>query len=185
MKFSLIIIDMIHDFVDGKFGNENVKKIIPCIRELKEFAKKNSIPVIYAVDSHIKGVDREIEVWGEHAIEGEWGSKIIEELEPQNGEFIIKKRRYSAFFSTGLDLLLRELDVDTLILTGTSTHICVLHTAADAFFRGYKIIIPKECVAAFSESDHGYALVYMSQVYGAKVLSKDEIKRIIEENQNL
>jgi len=71
------------------------------------------------------------------------------------------------------------LRVDTVILTGIHTHICVLHTAIDAFYDRFNIIIVSDAVAAFSESDHAYALDYMRKVLGAKVLNTLEVVETI------
>jgi nicotinamidase-related amidase len=86
------------------------------------------------------------------------------------GDYIIPKRKYSGFFATGLDLLLRELGVRKLILTGIVTDICVLHTAADAYMLGYEIVILKDCVAALSKEDQQFALERMERLYNAQIL---------------
>jgi len=81
---------------------------------------------------------------GPHAIKGTEGVEVIDDIKPTSKDFVVERRRYSAFFETGLDLLLRELGVDTVVLTGLHTNICVKHTAADAFCRGYNIIVLKD-----------------------------------------
>jgi len=65
--------------------------------------------------------------------------------------------------------------VKTVILCGIHTHICVRHTAADAFFRGYKIIIAKDGVEAFTQEEHEQGLKYLQSVYNAKLMTVDEI----------
>ena len=79
-------------------------------------------------------MDNEFKVWPPHAIQGTKGSEAVDELKPQKNDFIIQKRRYNSFFDTGLDMLLRELKVDTVILAGLVTDICIQNTAAGAFF---------------------------------------------------
>ncbi len=140
---SVIVIDMINDFVSGKFENERAKSIVPDIERLLDEARSAGKPVIYARDSHPEG-DREFGLWGEHAVSGSEGSEIIPELEPKEGEVILEKEKYSAFYDTGLDSVLEDLGVDEVVLTGVLTHICIQHTAADAFFRGYDVIVPRK-----------------------------------------
>jgi len=182
VKYAILVIDMLNDFIYGPLSSERFKKIIPNIKRLLEEARKKNIPVIYTNDSHIKGVDYELRIWGDHAIKGTKGAEVIDELKPTSSDYIIEKRRYSAFFNTDLDLLLRELEVDSLILTGVSTDVCVLHTAADAFFRGYKIIIPEDCVEAFTEEGHKWALDYMRRIYKAEILKLEDVLKRIEDD---
>ncbi|MGQ9461407.1 MAG: cysteine hydrolase family protein, partial [Candidatus Bathyarchaeaceae archaeon] len=74
-----------------------------------------------------------------------------------------------------LDLLLRELKVDTLVLVGLVTNVCIQNTAADAFFRGYKIIVPEDCVEAISEEAQKSGIEYMKTIYGCKITNVDEL----------
>ncbi|MBZ5782378.1 cysteine hydrolase family protein, partial [Klebsiella aerogenes] len=75
------------------------------------------------------------------------GVEIIADLSPQVGDQVLIKRRYSAFFATDLDLLLRGMGVDTVVLTGVATDVCVRATAQDAMQLDYRVIVPRECVA--------------------------------------
>ncbi len=184
-RYALIVIDMLNDFVYGRLKCERVKRIIPNIRRVLEWARSKKIPVIYANDSHIPDVDLELKLWGPHAIRGSWGAQVIDELKPQPGDFIVEKRRYSAFFETDLDLLLRELGVDTVVLTGILTEICVKHTAADAFFRGYRVVVLEDCVEALSDEAQRWALDYMRRIYGAKVVSSSRFIEAVEKGEEL
>ena len=84
-------------------------------------------------------------------------------------DYIIEKRTYSSFFETGLDLLLRDMGVKTLYIAGLHTNMCNRHTAADAFFRGYKVVALQDGEEAFTEKDHLEGLEYMKNVYNAEV----------------
>jgi nicotinamidase-related amidase len=99
---------------------------------------------------------------------GSAGAEIIPELAAVPGDFILPKRTYSSFYETGLDALLRQSGVDTVVLTGQHTNMCVRHTAADAFFRGYRIVVPEDGVEAFSDDDQASGLAYLRQVYKAE-----------------
>lgn len=171
---AVIIVDMIVDFVIGKFGGEHAREIVPNIKRLAEAARKRKIPVIYVCDAHHLE-DSEISIWGKHAMAGTEGSEIIPELAPKNEDFIIKKRAYSAFFQTELDELLKKLGVKEVILAGVVTNICIQHTAADAFFRGYSVIIPSDCTNAIDKEEHKRALETMRSLYGAKITTSEEI----------
>lgn len=175
LKEAVIVIDMLKDFVHGALKCERALKIIPNLKKLLDEARKKGISVIYANDAHLPEVDLEFKKWGPHAIKGTKGAEVIDELKPQKGDFIIEKRRYSAFYETGLDMLLRELNVDTVILTGLHTNICVKHTAADAFYRGYRIVIPEDCVTTFTEEDHQWGLKYEKEIYGAEITTSSKI----------
>jgi len=171
---ALIIVDMIHDFVDGKFGSEGAKKIIPNIRKLIQWAHDRKIPVIYLKDEH-KDDDVELKVWGPHAMEGKKGSEIVRELKPEKSDIVVRKHTYSGFYGTHLESILKELEIEDIILTGVSTNICVQHTAADAFFRGFHITVVSDGTAAIDEKSHESALDYMKNIYGADIKKTEEI----------
>jgi len=168
-KTAVVVIDMINDFVTGVFKSQRAAKIIPNIKRILDFARKQRVPIIYATDAHLPNVDTEFEVWGPHAVRGSWGAEIIDQLKPEKGDFRILKRKYSAFQGTDLDMLLRELKVGTLILTGVVTDICIQHTAADAFFKGYRIIVPQDCVEAVDASTQNAALKFLRKAYGCEI----------------
>ncbi|MET1159906.1 MAG: isochorismatase family cysteine hydrolase [Thermoprotei archaeon] len=178
MKPAVIVIDMLEEFVRGRLKSPQAEKIVPIIKSIVEKARENNIPVIYVADQHLP-YDPELRIWGPHAIMGSSEAKIIDELKPHEKDIVLYKRSYSGFRDTGLDLLLRSMGVDTVILTGIHTHICVLHTAWDAFYYGYNIIIVKDGVAAFSNEDHEYALKYMEKVYGAKILDSGKVLELL------
>jgi nicotinamidase-related amidase len=137
------------------------------------------VPVIYSNDARYP---QDVEVtrkWGKHAIKGTKGAEVIPELKPAKEDYIVEKRTYSGFYETGLDSLLRSLykdeGVKAVVLCGLHTNICVRHSAADAFFRGYKIIIAAEGIEAFTREDHEQGLKYLEYVYNAKIMTVNEI----------
>jgi len=183
---AIIIIDMLNDFVTGALQVERAKSIIKPMQRLAVTARKNNVPIIYSNDAHYP---QDVEItrkWGNHAIKGTEGAQVIMELKPEEGkDYIVEKRTYSGFYETGLDPLLRSLykgeGVKTLVLAGLHTHMCVRHTAADAFFRGYQIIIAKDGVEAFTQEDQDQGLRYLEYVYNAKVMViNDIIQEIIK-----
>jgi len=177
MKPAVIVIDMINDFVTGVFKSDRAAKIIPNIKALLSHTRKQKAPVIYVTDAHLPKVDPEFDVWGSHAVAGSWGAEIIDELKPKKGDPHMLKRKYSAFQGTGLDRLLRELKVDTVILTGVVSDICIQHTAADAFFSGYKIIVPRDCVEAADAPTQNAAIKFMKKAYGPEITTSKELMK--------
>lgn len=175
MKTAVIVVDMINDFVTGVFKSDRAAKIIPNIKALLDYTRKQKVPIVYATDAHLPNVDPEFDVWGSHAVAGSRGAEIIDELKPHKGDFRVLKRKYSAFQGTDLDQLLRELKIDTVILTGVVTDICIQHTAADAFFRGYKIIVPKDCVEAVDAKTQEEAIRYIKKAYGPEITTSKEL----------
>lgn len=171
MSTAFVVVDMLNDFVrdEGALPVPKAKDIIPAIKRRLEEARKNGWLVIYLADTHAKN-DKEFEVWGEHAVKGTWGNQIIDELSPLPDEIVIPKRRFSGFFGTDLDLVLRENGIDTIVVTGVLTNICVLYTVSDAYQRGYKVIVPEDSVASVDEEMHRFALRQMKEVVGAQII---------------
>ena len=177
-KNAVIIVDMLNDFVTGKLKCDRAQRIIPNIRKLSDAARKKGQLVVYVGDAHLPN-DAELAVWGPHAMKGTKEAETIPELAPKKGDYVLEKRTYSAFHETGLDMLLRENGVDTVIVAGLHTNICDRHTSADAFFRGYKVVVPEDCVEAFDDAAHQQGLEYLKMCYKAEVLKAEElVKRL-------
>ena len=173
-KEAIIVLDMVNDFVTGALECERAEPIIPRLQTLFEEARGHDVPVIFANDAHLPD-DFEIDLWGEHAMKGSEGAEIIPELDVHEEDYVLEKRTYSGFYDTGLDQLLRSLDVQTLYLTGLHTNMCCRHTAADAYFRGYDLVAVSDGCQAFSEEEHEEGLDYLERVYGAEIKATGEI----------
>ncbi len=175
---ALVVIDMLNDFVTGKIANPRAERIIPTIKELvqKARADRDDWLVVYANDAHLPG-DFELRVWGEHAMAGDPGARVIAALEPHLGvrELVSPKRAYGAFDGTHLDERLRALGVDEVVLAGQHTHICIRHSAYGALIRGYAIAVPRDAVCAFEGVDEEEALEYLRTVYAARITTVDEL----------
>lgn len=171
MKQALLVIDMLYDFVDPDgilYTGEHVNTVIEKVREEIDKAREVGIPVIYIADHH-RPDDAEFVMFPAHCVAGTRGGEVIARLAPAPGDPVIHKRRYSAFFGTDLDLILREKGIEELILTGVCTNICVLYTAADARMRGYQVRVIKDAVASFDREAHEFALREMSKTLGARI----------------
>lgn len=174
-KPAILVVDMLNDFVYGALACDRGKAIIPATQRLLDAAREAGIPVIFCNDAHIKGIDRELKLWGDHAIAGTEGAKVIPELNAGEGDYIVPKRRYSGFFQTDLDILLKELGVKSVIMAGLHTHMCVRHTSADAYSLGYDVVVAREATDAFTEEDYNIGLAYLKTCYGAEALSNNEL----------
>lgn len=172
---AVLVIDMLHDFVKGELKCERASRIIAPLEKLIRAAREQKVPVVYCNDAHLKGIDRELILWGEHALAGTAGAAVISELEPAASDYVIPKRRYSSFFQTGLHLLLQELAVDTLVITGLLVSICVRHTAADAYYWGYNILVPADAAEDSSEERYNNGLKDLAGLYGAQLTTVDEV----------
>jgi nicotinamidase-related amidase len=183
-KHAILVIDMQRDFIDDGAPIEcpGGREIIEPIRELLTPARQKGVPIIYTQEAHrAEKVDFGLELAyeePEHCLEGTPGIEIIPAVSPQPGDFLIVKRRYSAFFATDLDLLLRGLEVDTLILVGVATDVCVRATAQDAQQLNYRVIVPEECVAGTSVEQHQAALGNIAYIFG-KVMPLSEVTPLL------
>jgi nicotinamidase-related amidase len=169
MRPAVLVIDMIVDFTTGRYGSAAARAIRPAVARLLSCARRARIPVIYGQDSHSPD-DPELKVWGRHGLFGTPGAQTDPALRPKGGEPVVPKHVFSAFFRTHLEEVLKERQVDTLVLAGVATEICVQHTAADAFYRGYKLMVPKDGTAGLSPGGHEQGLGAMAKVYGAKIV---------------
>ena len=174
-KPAILVVDMLNDFVYGALTCDRGKAIVPATAQLLDAAREAGVPVIFCNDAHRKGIDRELTIWGDHAIAGTEGAEVIPELKPSKKDYIVPKRRYSGFFQTDLDILLKELGVETVVMTGLHTHMCVRHTSADAFSLGYDVVVAKEATDSFTEEDYIGGLAYLKTCYGADAYSNDEL----------
>ena len=176
-KTAVIVIDMQNDFIEekGKLYVPRSEKLIKPIKSILDKAREAGATIIYTQDWHHED-DPEFEVWGEHALADSWGAEIVEELKPKEGEFVVRKPSYDAFYGTPLEHILRYRGLENLILTGVLANICVLHTAGSAAMRGYRLIIPVDCILALNEFDYALSLRQMSFIYKAKLTRSDMMK---------
>ncbi|WP_312382273.1 cysteine hydrolase [Atlantibacter subterraneus] len=117
------------------------------------------------------------------AIAGRAENQIIQSIY-QPSDLIVVKGRDSGFFNNNLDEILQELGVKTVIVTGLQTHVCVQTTAADAFFRGYNVWVPDDCVFAPSSDDTARALEWLAS-YCATVAPSSEILSLLTKYDDL
>ncbi|HLJ58310.1 MAG TPA: isochorismatase family cysteine hydrolase [bacterium] len=151
---ALLIVDMQNDFVDpqGRLYVPGAQNTVPVIAGLLATARAHEMSVIYTQDWH-EPDDPEAALWGPHAEAGTWGAEIVPALAPRAGELVVRKVRYDGFYGTPLEHELHRRRIDTLIVVGTVSNICVLHTAGSAALRWFRVIVPVDAVSALTEFD--------------------------------
>ena len=175
---AVIVVDMQNDFVkpEGKLFVPTAPATIEPIRRLLDRARTAGAKVIYTQDTHYDW-DPEYEIWGEHVKYGTWGWQIIDELKPQPGDIVVQKTRYDGFYGTPMDDLLRINGIKNTVIVGTVANICVLHTAASAALRWYKVVVPVDGISALTEFDMHATLRQIDYLYrGVIVRSVDGIR---------
>ena len=176
MATALLVLDMLHDFTAGKLANPAAGQIVEPIAALAGAARqRDDWLVVYGNDAHRPG-DFELAVFGEHAMAGTPGARVIEPLAPQPGDIIVPKRAYSAFTQTDLDATCRVQRIDRLVVTGQHTDCCCRHTSYDAFTRGITVVAVTDATAVYQpfaadryEHAQNAALQYLRTYYGADV----------------
>ena len=177
----LIIVDMENDFVKpgASFEVQAGREMLPKLKELIGFCRDTGISVIYTTHAHRPdGSDagRFADIYpaiaeGKGLVDGSDGIEIYDEIAPEPGEVIIKKHRYSAFFGTDLDIILRGLGTDTVIVTGVTTENCCHATARDAMFRDYRVAFISDCTATFDYPDVGYGGLSAAELHRSTLIA--------------
>lgn len=179
---ALLIIDYTNDFVaeggtltSGKRAQDLHDYILKTT--LEQFARADY--VAFSVDLHFEDdkYHPETDLFPEHNIEGTDGRKLYGELETFYQEAkaskdveYFDKTRYSAFAGTNLEMKLRARDITEVHLMGVCTDICILHTAIDAYNKGFNIVVHENGVASFDEEGHEWTLGHIQNVLGGSVI---------------
>jgi ureidoacrylate peracid hydrolase len=169
-RSAVLVIDMVNDFCKpgGAMVLPGYESLVPPQLKVIEAARAAGVPVLWIHDSHRRKMRRDRE-WVKrtpHCIEGTWGTEIIEDLGARDDEIHVLKHRYSAFFQTDLDLVLKDMLVDQLVIFGVVTNICVRSTVHDAFFNGYEVVVPRDCCAATGPREQDSTLYDIATHFG-------------------
>jgi len=192
---ALLIVDMQNAFLDPKgslprmgLDTSRTLRVIEPIKMLRSAFHEAELPVMYLQHIHrADGSDmgRIAEVFPPirglgHCFEGTWDAEFINGLQPEGKDTIVKKSRFSGFYKTDLENLLRKLAVQTLVVSGIATNICVESTIRDAFFRDYAVVVPREATASFTEEQEAGAFGNFAFAF-AKVLPLEEVLASVKE----
>lgn len=193
-RSALVVVDMQNDFChpDGWFASSGTDiayaiEVIPAIAQLMASARHHAIPVIHlhwgvcadTLDMSEgqlmfgkrfgarAGYGESIDTGHRVLVRGEWGAAAVEALSPNADDIVVYKSRFSGFWHTELDAVLRRLDVTTLLFAGINTERCVMATLQDASFLGYDVVLMEEAVATpSSDASRLAALTLIRQLYG-------------------
>ena len=169
---ALIIVDMQNDFVKdgGSLLVPAAKETIENIKRLIDKARKKGMQVVYTQDTHFEG-DKEWTIWPEHCRRETEGWQIIDELKPKENEMIFEKNRYDGFYGTNLEHYLKHVwNIENLVIVGTVSSICVLHTAASAGLRWYNIVVPADGISSLTDFDQAMTLRQVSTLYTGTIV---------------
>ncbi len=189
-KLALLVIDVQNDFChsEGSFAKRkaklsHVQKVVPRISSFIESFRELSLPVIFIRTIHsdwtnspswlrrMGGMAEKFPV----CLPNTWGAEFFK-VKPKGNEYIVTKHRYSAFVGTDLNLILRSKGIETLLLTGVVTNICVETTARDGFNLDYNIILVEDCCGAYLMAEHRSTLNNISKYFGIVSDSNSIIK---------
>ena len=169
MQDALLLVDVINDF-----RHEDGEALLVSFRRRHEGLRKalarsrGVIPVVYANDDWGRW-DGDAPGLVRDAVENGLGGDLVAAIAPVEGDRIVLKPRYSAFDSTPLEILLRSLEVERLLLAGTATEMCVTQTAIAARELGYKVSVLTGACACVDERLEAIALEYLREIVGARL----------------
>jgi nicotinamidase-related amidase len=175
---ALLIVDMVseYDFPDAKRILKGALQAAKAIARLKQRAHAAKVPVIYVNDTAGKW-ESDQRAFVQRCLEPTArGREVVELIAPSEHDYFMFKPKHSAFFGTPLHTLLQQLKISTLILTGVTSHQCVLFTAMDAHVREYDLIIPPDCIGAANATDTKHALYVFSHALNAKITASGRLR---------
>ena len=192
---ALLVVDMQNDFChrDGYYANNGrpaapIAAAIEPIAELLAAARTSGLRTIFTrivyettadlADAH--GVRPA--AWSGSGVRlqrGSWGAEIVDELRPLPGELVLDKPAYSAFYRTDAEQLLRAAGIRTVLITGTVAYACVLHTAFDAFVRGFDVVLVEDAVSSWFD-DLAEASRRITQLLLGRTLTSADVTRLLE-----
>ena len=166
-KAALLVVDMQYFFLDPSSPTYTCggQAILPNIERTIQAFRKADRPVIFTKHvHHADGLDAGImEWWWEGmCLEGSPESEIHKDISPLLSEKVISKHRYSAFYNTDLETVLRVLGIEDIVITGIMTNMCCESTARDAYFRDYRVFFPADGTGSINEQMHLASLLNLA-----------------------
>ncbi len=179
MKPAIVFVDLLEDFFKDPPLSHARAEISRSANDLAAFARTQEWPVVWVrqefeadlSDAFTSMRDRNIHI----TIKDTSGCQLISEIEKQADDLDVVKKRYSAFFGTQLNELLRQHQSSHVIIGGVNTHACVRASAIDAFQLDYRVILATDTIASYDSQYHADSLRYLTQSIGT-AMSNDEIR---------
>ena len=174
VKSALIVIDMLneYDHEDAEVLVENVRAALPAMCGLVERARQEETPIVYVNDNYGDWSAGRPEIV-ERAIAGRAGD-VVEPIVPADGTWFIAKARHSIFYETQLEYLLREQEIERVVLVGQVTEQCILYSALDAYVRHFNVAVPRDAVAGIHDDLADAALRMMERNMRADVAPAED-----------
>jgi ureidoacrylate peracid hydrolase len=166
---ALLLIDLQNDFVEPGAPLETAMayKSLPKLKDLLGFCREKGITLIYTRHSHSEdgsdmglfkdiypGLGQKLAL-----IQGQRGAEIYQDVAPRDGDIVVRKQRYSGFFQTNLDLILRSKGIKDVAIAGATSEDCCLATARDAMYRGYRVAFLEDVIGTYDYPDVGYGAI--------------------------
>ncbi len=173
---AVIVVDMQNDFVKqgGALVVPDAAATLSSLQRLLTRARSAGVRIAYTQDTHFAG-DPEWEIWPRHCEADTWGWEIVEELAPRPDDLVCRKSRYDGFYGTWLEHFLTNVwKARNLVIVGTVSSICVLHTAASAGLRWFSVVVPADCISALTDFDQALTLRQVSWLYTGSVTKSAE-----------
>jgi ureidoacrylate peracid hydrolase len=185
---ALLVVDVQNDFVSSKGSaaqrGEDVNSaqaMVPRLVRLIEEARRVSLPVIYIKTTHGEWTDTPSWIYRKSqqsalntCREGSWGAEFYDGISPLSQERVVIKHRYSAFINTDLNTVLKAKGIESVLVTGVATNVCVETTARDAYMFDYYVTMVEDCSAAYDPKMHETTLENIRRHFGL-VASSAEI----------
>ena len=182
----LIVIDMLRDFLDT-WDPSRRRGLVDATNELAATMRRLSLPVIWVrqeFEPDLRDAFPEMRAKNIHiTIKGTPGCEIVPEINRGSSDTVIVKKRYSAFFGTELDEILRRLEPDAIMLAGINTHACIRTTAIDAYQRDWPVILASDCIDSYDREHHNISLKYMKNKIAA-LMTNEEIRTILSRDRS-
>ena len=174
MKSALIVVDMLneYDHEDADVLVESARAALPGMRRLIERAEREGTPVVYVNDNNGDWSAGRPELLA-RAVAGR-ARDVVEPIAPGEGTWFIAKARHSIFYETQLEYLLREQEVERIVLVGQVTEQCILYSALDAYVRHFAVAVPRDAVAGIHRDLADCALRMMERNMRAEIAEADD-----------
>ena len=179
---AVIVVDMQNDFChpDGALHAPASEAALADVTGLVAAARDAGASIVYTRDVHPPEqfedahYHDEFERWGEHVVEGTWGARLHDDLDVRDGDHVVDKHTYDAFYQTDLEGHLDAHGVDDLLVCGTLANVCVLHTAGSAGLRDYRPVLVEDAVGYIETEHRDYALDHADWLFG-EVTTRDDV----------
>ena len=175
---ALLVIDMIStwDFEGAEKIVAAAGAIAPHIGALKRRCVRAGVPAVYVNDNRGRWRSEFSELVRISIAESRTGAAIAKHLQPGDGDYSVLKPKHSAFYATPLDLLLRHLRVNRLLITGVASDQCIVMSAAEARMRDYDVVVPRDCIADQTPARTARALRHLADAHGIETTPSARVR---------